>query len=202
MPKLRDNDVRDEVAALNIGSKVRGLRKKRGFTLQEVSNLTGLSKPLLSQIENNFAAPPVATLIKISAALGVKIGHFFQDDSLNTRLVVIRKEDRYNVKRLSHHDRDEKTGYHYQSLAYPMVDKQMEPFIVEIDPLDENEIPFNNHRGEEFLFLLDGKMEFRSSGQSVILNEGDCIYFDSGIPHGLRGLEGPAKALVVVYMPK
>ena len=90
MPKNIHNDVQDEVAALNIGFKVRTLRQKRGLTLKEVSELTGLSKPSLSQIENNISAPPIATLIKISSALGVKIGHFFQDTSLNCRIVVVR----------------------------------------------------------------------------------------------------------------
>ena len=71
------NKVKEEVAALNLGNKIRNLRKQRALTLQEVSDLTGLSKPLLSQLENNIAAPPIATLIKISTALGVKISHFF-----------------------------------------------------------------------------------------------------------------------------
>ena len=101
-----DINVKDEVAALNIGSKVRQLRKQRGLTLQEVSDLTGLSKPLLSQIENNIAAPPIGTLIKISTALGVKISHFFQDQSMTNRIVLVRKDERYGVKKLTHHDND------------------------------------------------------------------------------------------------
>ena len=202
MHKVSDKEVQEEVAALNIGAQVRHLRKKRGFTLQEVSDMTGLSKPLLSQIENNVSAPPVATLIKISTALGVKIGHFFQDTGRDSRVVVVRKEDRYGVKRIAHQDAYAKIGYRYESLAYPMVNKQMEPFIVEIAPCAESDIQYNNHRGEEFIFLLDGRVEFRSPEQTVVLNEGDSIYFDSSVSHGLRGLDGKARVLVVVYVPK
>jgi transcriptional regulator with XRE-family HTH domain len=164
MVKIADQEIRDEVAALSIGTKVRRLRLKLGMTLKEVAERTGLSKPLLSQIENNTGAPPIATLIKISNALGVKI------------------------------------GYRYESLAHPMVDKQMEPFIVEIDPREPSEVPYNQHRGEEFIFVLEGRLEFRSSDRTIEMEEGDSIYFDAAIPHGLRGIDGTAKVLVVVYI--
>lgn len=58
MPPQMESKVKEEVAALNLGNKIRNLRKQRALTLQEVSDITGLSKPLLSQIENNIAAPP------------------------------------------------------------------------------------------------------------------------------------------------
>ncbi len=202
MTKVNDDIIKNEVAALNIGSQVRQLRKQRGFTLQEVADMTGLSKPLLSQLENNVTAPPIATLIKVSMALGVKIGHFFQDASLDSRVVVVRKEDRHDVTRLSHRNRYAETGYRYESLAYPMVNKQMEPFIVEIDPCGEKEINYNNHQGEEFIFILEGTLEFRNASLTVSLNEGDSIYFDAGVPHGLRGLGGVSKILAVIYVKR
>lgn len=197
-----EEKVKEEVAALNLGNKIRKLRKLRSLTLQEVSNLTGLSKPLLSQIENNIAAPPIATLIKISTALGVKISHFFQEQEENERIVVVRKDDRYSVKRLIHHHTGSKVGYRWESLAYPMVRKQMEPFIVEIDPKAESDLMYNDHEGEEFHFVLDGMVEFRSGDQVHLLEKGDSIYFDSSNPHALRGVGGVAKSLIVIYDPK
>ncbi len=200
--KINDLDVQKEMAALNIGSQIRQLRKQRGMTLQEVSNVAGLSKPSLSQIENNMGAPPIATLIKISTALGVKIGYFFQDPLLDQRLVVVRKNERFGLKRLSHSDRYSTIGYSYESLAYPMADKHMEPFIAEIEPRKVKDILFNNHRGEEFLFILEGELEFRSADQAILLEKGDSMYFDSSISHGLRGIDGAAKVLAVVFAPK
>ncbi len=200
-PEL-ENKVKDEVAALNLGSKIRNLRKQRAMTLQEVSNRTGLSKPLLSQVENNIAAPPIATLIKISTALGVKISHFFREQDHENRIVVVKKDQRYGIKKLSHHDKNPGIGYRYESLAYPMVGKQMEPFIAEIEPRDEQDLLFNDHKGEEFLFVLDGIVEFKSSDQAHVLDTGDSIYFDSSIPHALRGVGGTAKSLVVIFTPK
>ena len=202
MPPQMETKVKEEVAALNLGNKIRNLRKHRALTLQEVSDFTGLSKPLLSQIENNIAAPPIATLIKISTALGVKISHFFQDQNMEDRIVVVRKNERYSVKKLFHHKDETRIGYRWESLAYPMVGKQMEPFIVEIEPREEQELMFNDHKGEEFHFILDGIVEFRSSEQVHHLKKGDSIYFDSSIPHALRGIGGMAKSLIIIFAQK
>jgi transcriptional regulator with XRE-family HTH domain len=202
MNKLQDADIRKEVAALNIGRQIRQLRFQRGMTLKEVSEITGLSKPSLSQIENNDGAPPIATLIKIATALGVKIGHFFKEPESSQRLVVVRRDERHKLNRLSHEDQYAAIGYWYESLAYPMVEKNMEPFIAEIAPRDEGDILFNQHRGEEFIFVMDGRLEFRSPDQTLLLHRGDSLYFDAAISHGLRGIGGIARVLVVVYVPQ
>ncbi|MEH0022173.1 MAG: cupin domain-containing protein [Desulfobacter sp.] len=202
MSTRMETKVKEEVAALNLGNKIRNLRKHRALTLQEVSDLTGLSKPLLSQIENNIAAPPIATLIKISTALGVKISHFFQDQNMDDRIVVVRKSERYSVKKLFHHKNETRIGYRWESLAYPMVGKQMEPFVVEIEPREEEDLLFNDHKGEEFHFILDGTVEFRTAEQTHHLKQGDSIYFDSSIPHALRGIGGQARSLIVIFAQK
>ena len=196
-------NVKEEVAALNLGKKIRNLRNQQGLTLQVISDRTGLSKPLLSQIENNIAAPPIATLIKISRALGVNISHFFQEQAGEDRIVVVRKNERLGVKKLSHHDHDySDIGYRYESLAYPMADKHMEPFIADFDPRGERELFYNTHKGEEFLFVLNGCLEFRGGSTLHHLEKGDSIYFDSSISHALSGIDGPARALVIVFTPK
>jgi transcriptional regulator with XRE-family HTH domain len=198
-PLPNGSDIQEEIRALDIGHKVRQLRQQQQLTLQNVANMTGLSKALLSQIENNLAAPPISTLLKISRALAVGIGHFFQEDENEQRIVVVRRDERPGPIRRSHHP-SSAAGYYYQSLAYPMAGKNMEPFMVEIDPLQERDLHFYNHQGEEFLFVLSGTVEFRGGDRVIALQEGDSLYFDAGLAHALRALEGEkARALVVVY---
>lgn len=191
-------DMKEELASLDIGSKIRNLRTKREMTLQDLATLTGLSKPNLSQIENNLVSPPIATLLKISSALGVAIGHFFQDSPRETDIVVVRKDQRHGIakgKHISH------IGYQYHPLAYPKINKSMEPFVVHMEDREPDDITFNNHRGEEFLYVLEGTLEFHSGNKIVTLEEGDSIYFDSVVPHGYRGVAGTAKVLVVIHRP-
>lgn len=188
----------NELASLDLGNQIRKLRNLREQTLQDLADLTGLSKPNLSQIENNLVTPPIATLLKISTALGVSIGHFFQETGQDRSMVVVRKKDRYGVAKGPHISH---IGYQYEPLAYPKVDKCMEPFIVHMEEREAEAIVFNNHRGEEFLYVLEGTLEFRCGDSVVTLEEGDSLYFDSVVPHGYRGIGGPAKTLVVIYRP-
>jgi len=188
--------MKDELALLDIGNQIRKLRTAREMTLQDLADLSGLSKPNLSQIENNLVTPPIATLLKISSALGVHIGHFFQESGQESGIVVVRKGDHYGVAKGQHISH---IGYQYKPLAYPKVDKRMEPFIVHMEARQADEIVYNNHRGEEFLYVLDGRLEFRCGESIVTLEEGDSLYFDSAMPHGYRGIGGPAKTLVVIY---
>ena len=193
----------DEAKALNLGQKIREIRLKRGLTLQEVSELTGLSKATLSQIENQVTIPPIATLLKISRALGQHIADFFQDDARVTdRISVVRAEERReSIRGMQREAR--RIGYRYESLAHHLVNKKMEPFIVEIEPRDEDAAIFYNHKGEEFLFVMEGDLEFRGGNRVIALKPGDSLYFDSEIPHALRGLKGrPAKVLAVIYSPE
>lgn len=190
------NDIHNKLASLDIGNQIRTLRNQRELTLQELSELTGLSKPNLSQIENNIVTPPIATLLKIATALGVSIGHFFQNSPQSGNVVVVRKEDRYGIAKGSHISH---IGYQYEPLAYPKVGKSMEPFIVHMEEREAADIVYNNHRGEEFLFVLEGRLEFRCGDNVITLEEGDSLYFDADTPHGYRGLDGPAKTLVVIY---
>lgn len=193
---MTEDDSKGALVSLDLGNQVRKLRNKRSLTLQDLADLTGLSKPNLSQIENNLVTPPIATLLKIASALGVAIGHFFQEPEKDTGLVVVRKSDRYGVAKGPHISH---IGYQYEPLAYAKVDKSMEPFIVHMEQRQAEDIVFNNHRGEEFLYVIEGRLEFHRGESIIILNEGDSIYFDSIIPHGYRGIDGPAKTLVVIF---
>ncbi len=198
-PITSDQDVKKEVDALALGRKIRLRRRSRGLTLQNVSDLTGLSKSLLSQIENDVIAPPLATLIRISKALGVTIGYFFRETEPDQRISVVRHDDRpahfSDLVRKS-----TPGGYTYVSLARPIARRHMEPFLVTFDSVDEDKLNYYTHPGEEFLHVTEGRLEFIGADQRIELAAGDSIYFDSGIPHALRSIsEKTSTALVVIY---
>jgi transcriptional regulator with XRE-family HTH domain len=198
MPKELDKDLQ----ALGIGKRIRRLRLQRTLTLQNVSDLTGLSKPLLSQIENDMASPPIATLLKISRALGVEIGYFFRTNPAFERISVVRQGEQKEVLQRES-GRGARVGYRYESLAYSIPDTHMEPFIVEIEPRAEQELVYYHHPGEEFLYVLGGLLEFRGEGKVIQLAVGDSLYFDSAISHAVRGLRGrKARVIAVIYAPR
>jgi len=192
------DDIKHEVKKLHIGRKIRELRKKSGLVLQDLSDRTGLSKPLLSQIEKEIVSPPIATLLKISKALTIDIGFFFQDNSPEEKVVFV-KRDESKVMDSRYFGREE-SGYYYEALAYKKSKKYMEPFLVEFKRKKAEKLSYFSHDGEEFIYLLEGVLEFRTENQQYVLYPGDSLYFESSIPHAYRALERKnARALTVVY---
>ncbi len=188
-----------EIKRLKLGEKIRDLRLKRRRTLRQVAEMTGLSVPLLSQVENSAVSPPVATLLKISKALQVGIGYFFREEESKERAVVVRKDERKKTFRPIH-TRQSDGGYTYEALAYTKNAKHMEPFLVEFEPKKREAVSFLSHPGEEFIFLFRGHLAFYYDQQEIILEPGDSLYFESEFPHGFRALRGrKAQAVVVVF---
>lgn len=94
----------------------------------------------------------------------------------------------------------EESGYYYEALAYKRSKKYMEPFLVEFKRKKADRLSYFSHEGEEFFYLLEGTLEFRTENEQYVLNPGDSLYFESSIPHAYRALERKnAKALTVVY---
>jgi len=188
-----------EVRKLKLGEKVKDLRRLKRYTLRQVSGKTGLSIALLSQVENNAVSPPVATLLRIARALDVNIGYFFREEESKERAVVVRKDERRKVFRRMPAQHG-KSGYTYEALAYTKNAKHMEPFLVEFEPKKKEEIAFLNHRGEEFLFLFQGRLAFHYNEDEIVLEAGDSLYFEADVPHAFRALRGKkAQGIVVVY---
>jgi mannose-6-phosphate isomerase-like protein (cupin superfamily) len=90
----------------------------------------------------------------------------------------------------------------YHALAGPKSDRHMEPFIININAMNDADFVLSSHEGEEFIYVMEGTMEISYGQSSYLLNEGDSIYYDSIVPHHVHAYQGQeAKILAVVYTP-
>ncbi len=196
---MADN-VRRELKELGLGKKIRQLRLSKGLTIQDISEKTGLSKGLISQIENEQVSPPISTLMKIANALKVELSYFFIKEDEDPRITVVRKDERVVSGRRGIKG-NINVGYTYELLAHKKRHKHMEPFIVTFEPRERDEVIMFNHKGEEFHLVLEGKVEMITDiAEPIVLEEGDSLYFESTISHGFRALDGkPAKTVAVVF---
>ncbi len=193
------DNIREQVKELQIGLKIRRLRQERRLTLQSLSDATGLSKPLLSQIENDQVIPPLATLLRISKALKVGLHTFFEEEGDTDKCILVRADQRRKLHR-RHTPGNLAPPYTYHSLAYGRAHKHLEPFIVEFECTPWSEDMLVSHEGEEFLYLLEGELELRYSDQVLILQPGDSVYYDSSEPHACRARgDRRAQAVAVIY---
>jgi len=194
------SDIKDQIREFRIGEKIRELRQQKRLTLQELSALTTLSKPLLSQIENQQVVPPLATLLKIAKGLKVGIHFFFEDEGNRQKYVLTRREDlKEDPPRKVVNDVSR--PYTYHSLAQGLRHKHMEPFLVEFERREWDEKLFFRHDGdEEFLYVTEGELDFHYNSEVIRMQVGDSIYYDSSQPHGWVAVgDGRARAVAVLY---
>jgi transcriptional regulator with XRE-family HTH domain len=195
----QDRDAQSAAVELGIGRKLQNLREKKRLTLDDLAARTGLERGLLADIEKGDFVPPVATLLNVARALGVEMAHFFKEETPEMKISLTRKGERIPIRQRPHH-REGEVDYIYEALETRKQDKHMEPLLVEFQPLETSEIVFTSHDGEEFTYLLDGRLEFRTNDRVEILEPGDTLYFESFENHAFRSLDGkPARALVVVW---
>jgi transcriptional regulator with XRE-family HTH domain len=184
---------------LRIGAKIKERRQKKRLTLEDLEAKTGIVKSVLAKIEKEETVPPLGTLLKLSKALDISMAYFFEDEVELERISVTRSGERVRVKRRPHHQEGE-VDYVYESLESRNPNKHMEPFLVEFLPLETGDMVFMSHEGEEFHFVLEGKVEFRTDDRVEVLYPGDSLYFESEINHSFRSLEGkPARVVACVW---
>jgi len=194
------HEAQKEDIIVNVGERVRHVRKKRDLTLEDISLRTNIEVALLSEIEKGNVAPPLGTVIKLAKALEMKMGYFISGEE-DKAYTIIRGDDRkvvsrYDSKRGKHY------GYEYESLAPHKKDRHMEPFLVTLEPA-ETEEERSTHDGQEFIFVLKGKMEVRLGEEIHELEPGDAIYYDSTVPHLVKCLgTETTKILAVLYAEK
>ena len=160
-----------------IGKRIKALRSEKGITLEQLAKQTGFTKGYLSKVEKSKKAPPVSTLGNIAQAFNVTISSLLGEESPRTSLCLVRRGERPLIARDG-----TAFGYSYEAMAYNYPNKIMEPFILTL-PLGRKKKTFYQHEGEEILFVIQGSMKFIHGSKDYIVNEGDCVYFDSSIPH-------------------
>jgi len=193
-------EINSEVEALSIGDKVRKLRQEKQFSIEDLVAITGLDREVIAKIERNEVVPPIATLLNLAKALNTNVVYFFQESAGTEKISVTRIHERVRIERRPHHEKGE-VNYLYEALGTKKTNKHMEPFLVEFKKQDTSDMVFVSHDGEEFLYLLEGSLEFRSIDRREVLEPGDTIYFESDVSHSFRCLsEQPARAVVVLWI--
>jgi transcriptional regulator with XRE-family HTH domain len=192
-----EKEENEEKAAVSVGQRIKELRQVRGLSLQDLAQKTGFSNAMLSQIENHVVSPSLGTLIKIARALEMKMGELICAPGEKTFTIVRRGEGKVLSRFAS------KTGlsygYSYQSLCTEMKEWHMEPFLVTLEPAAGPKTP-SRHEGEEFIYVLEGRVRITLSDFTDILHPGDSIYYHSNLPHLVVCHESrPALILAVLY---
>jgi transcriptional regulator with XRE-family HTH domain len=182
-----------------ISQRIRSIRTDKKLTLEKLAGLVGCTKAFLSQVENGTANPSITMLYKIAGALEVHVSELFRAQAGNhIRTFKLAKAERRTI-----HYPDGKVES--QLLTRGVFQKKMQPVISYVEPggtLDEGDRIVHPPGSEEFVLVLKGKLEFNFVDETIIVVEGDTLYFDGSLPHSWanRGQE-PAIVLFVWTPP-
>jgi len=180
----------------HLGNTLRHLRIENGLTIAEVSKRANVSRGMLSKIENGLTSPSLEKLEHLANALGVTLSRLFNDyDTPKSGAQYVRHGEGMEVVR-----RGTKSGHTYNLLAYDTGPKKLfEPFLISLDEESEVFDPFE-HTGTEFIYMLEGRLEYTVGDQRYILEPGDSLTFDAEQPHRPEAkLQMPIRYLAIIY---
>jgi transcriptional regulator with XRE-family HTH domain len=177
---------------VDVGKRIKSIRKKKGLTLQELAEKSGISATAISAIERNVSSPTVSTLSCIGKALAESLSSLLGE--VEIKYALTRAGDR---KKLA-------TGIRnvdFQSLASGIPGQKFHPMLSTLKPEATSGEDFINHRAEDFLFVIKGGLEVEMNGERIQLAEGDSLYFPGNVPYRWRNSSPGETQLLVVSTP-
>lgn len=185
----------------NVGTKIKAYREFRQISREELAQKANLDILQLQSIEEKGNVPSLGHLIKIARALGSHMGTFL-DDQDQIGPVVVKAGAEKSALSFSTKDTSTREHLNFYSLAQDKTGRHMEPFIIDIEPTTESDYKLSSHEGEEFIYVLQGKVEVNYGKDIYHLEEGDSIYLDSVVAHNVHAFANQkAKLLGVIYYP-
>jgi transcriptional regulator with XRE-family HTH domain len=185
-----------------VGTKITTLRESLQLSQADLAERCDCDLAVIQGLEDGQLAPSLAPLIKITRALGVRLGTLLDDDT-HVGPVVTRKDQAEEVARLKSLATSSDGGVlDFFSLAEGKNSRHMEPFMITVNPAPSDSHSLSSHEGEEFVFVMSGEIEIEYGRELYVLLAGDSIYYDSIVPHQLRAhCDTAARILAVVYAP-
>lgn len=184
-----------------IGEKLRQIREARQLSTAQLAEQSHCEAALIDNIEGGRQAPGLAPLMKLSRALGVRLGTLLDDDSQEAPLVV-KAGTSHGIIRFPGKSSEAGSNLDFYALGAGKHDRHMEPFLIDVQPPGPPDTTLSSHEGEEFIYVLEGSVRIKYGKSVYDLEAGESIYFDSVVPHEVHARDdGPARILAVLYTP-
>ena len=173
-----------------IAARLGEIRGVCGYSVEEIAARLKLDPRQYEDYETSGNDIPISVLYELANLYGVDITELLTGKSPKlSNYCVVKKGQSKGVDRYP--------GYHFESLAYKFKRRVMEPLMVDVEP-DEKDLALITHPGQEFNYVVEGVVMVVIGDEALVLEAGDCIYFDPELPHGQKAVGRPAKFLTVI----
>ncbi len=180
----------DEIKTLNVGESLQRLRAERGLSMRALAKTSGLSANALSMIERGRTSPSVSTLYKLADALNVPVTAFFGAPQERQQVIHLRALDRARVPIVR--------GT-WEGLGGEKFIGRVEPFVLNLEAGGDSGLAPMAHTGHEFVFCLEGNIEYLVEESRYPLSPGDSLLFAAHLVHRWRN-SGPGPATVLIVL--
>ncbi len=180
---------------VQITAKLKDIRKEKNITLQELAEAAGVTKGMLSQVENNRTIPSLTVFLNIIKSLHIDINDFFTD--FNTRQgskVIFKKAAQYHP-----FEKENTVGFHYQRIMSSTIDEYHVDFVLLTLMPNAQRTPMQTD-AYEFKYILEGKVEYTIGEEIFTMEAGDSIFFDATEPHNPQNIGNIEAKLLVIYI--
>ncbi|MEB2774348.1 XRE family transcriptional regulator [Algoriphagus sp. D3-2-R+10] len=181
---------------VQIGNKLKAIRKENGWKLGDLAAKSGMSMAMISKIENGRIIPTLPSLIQLIQAFNLNISEFFSDLKSDNEFkgYIFRKKKEYTAVIKE----EESAGFEYQMiLNYPIEKSSMEISLLTLESNAKRARVSTS--GFEYLFLLKGNIKYELGSETLLLEEGDSLFFDGNIPHVPRNETNTDAVMLVLY---
>ncbi len=177
----RETGETERAEPLDLGARVRDLRKARNWTLEQAARQAGLARSTLSKIENGQMSPTYEALKKLAVGLEISVPQLFTppvQGQVGGRLAVTKVHEGQSVTTVT---------YEHELLAETLTKKQMMPYRTRVRARSVEEFDgWVRHAGEEFLYVLTGVVRFYTEYYEPIdMRRGDSAYYDATMGHNV-----------------
>lgn len=175
---------------MKIGERIRSLREMSDLTQEELAERAGLTKGFISQIERDLTSISLDSLAQILKALDENISDFFREAS--EEKIVYREKDKVLIEK----EKIEK----FELLVPGSTNRRLEPILLTLrkGQATPKERP---HDGEEFGYVLQGRVSLRFGREVLKLKKGECFYFSAEKEHWLQNTSSRSAAILWITSP-
>jgi len=175
---------------IDVGAHLRAIRSERGLSIRALAEMSGLNVNTLSLIENGKTSPSVSTLQLVAFALQVPITTFFETDAPRTKVV---------YQQAGHRPRAAFSHGTMEDMGAGLEGRGAEAFIVTLAPAAGSGLDPIVHTGREFVYCLEGQIDYTVAGDAFRLEPGDSLLFEAHLPHSwVNANPTPARSLLVL----
>src|SRR6218665_3284311 len=179
---------------LEISKRIKQYRTEKSYTVQELADLSAISKGMISQIENGRSIPSLTVLLSVVSALQINLSEFFKDISQEEEMILIKRKGDYDEFK-----KEGSSGFSYERfLTRSIKNSTVDIVFLTLEP--------NSFRDQvstdafEYKYILSGEVDYLIAGEAYTLKEGDSLFFDGRLKHvPLNKSKKPVKMLIVYF---